>query len=115
MYVTCQPHKPVGHGKLARDGDKHGKYFASTSVSKATSSTCLQAVSISSIRCKKEWLNVVVSFSKAFAIDGKTDTTSLKCEYSSVSCPNVENFARIRKLMVRAYGLVFTCVGLGFG
>ena len=41
------------------------------------------------VRGKKEWEN---SLSKAFAVDGNTDTSSLKCEYSCIIFQNVQNF-----------------------
>jgi len=41
------------------------------------------------VRGKKEWQS---SLSKAFAVDGNTDNTSLKCECSCIICPNVQNF-----------------------
>jgi len=40
------------------------------------------------IRGKKEWQN---SLRKAFAIDGKINTTPLDCECSHIICPNDEN------------------------
>ena len=42
-----------------------------------------------SVRGKKEWQN---NLSKAFAVDGNTENTSLKCECSCIICPNVQNF-----------------------
>ena len=42
-----------------------------------------------SVRGKKEWLN---SLSKAFVVDGNTNTTTLKCKCSCIICPNVQNF-----------------------
>jgi len=39
------------------------------------------------IRDKKQWQN---SLSRAFAVDGKIDTISLKCECSCLICPIVE-------------------------
>ena len=41
------------------------------------------------VRGKKEWQN---SLSKAFAVDGNTDTASLKWECSCIICPNIQNF-----------------------
>jgi len=40
-------------------------------------------------RVKKEWQN---NLSKAFAMDGNTDNTSLKCECSCTICPNIQKF-----------------------
>jgi len=41
------------------------------------------------VRGKREWQN---SLSKALAIDGNTDNTSLKCECSCIIWPNVQIF-----------------------